>query len=136
MLPERRRPIEVALTLADDATIQRLNRDYRGKDLPTNVLSFPQYDPEDWQEIDAEPGMEEVPIPLGDILMGLETVAAEATRDGKSLINHATHLVIHGTLHLLGLDHAEEEEAERMEQLEIQFLATLGIPDPYRKQTE
>jgi probable rRNA maturation factor len=113
---------EVSLLLADDARVRVLNRDFRGKDKPTNVLSFPAPDGP------APPG----PQPLGDIVLAYETVVREANDEGKTLADHATHLVVHGTLHLLGHDHEEERAAERMEALERQALAHLGIADPYR----
>jgi probable rRNA maturation factor len=115
-------PLELSLMLADDAALQALNRDWRGKDRPTNVLSFPA------------PPQEETPGPrhLGDIAMAYETLAREAEQDGKSLTDHALHLIVHGTLHLVGYDHEEEAEAETMEGLEIEALARLGVGNPYR----
>ncbi|MCC7048443.1 MAG: rRNA maturation RNase YbeY [Alphaproteobacteria bacterium] len=109
---------EIALVLADDATVRRLNRDYRGKDGPTNVLSFP---------LDGGAG-----APLGDVVLALETVLAEAKAQGKRAADHATHLIVHGVLHLLGHDHAKAAPARRMEALERRILADLGIADPYR----
>jgi len=115
-------PVELSLLLSDDAAVQELNRAWRGKDKPTNVLSFPA--PE-------QPG---VPGPrhLGDIVLAYETVVREAADEGKSLHDHATHLIVHGTLHLLGYDHELEVEAEIMEGLEIEALARLGVANPYR----
>jgi len=108
---------EVSLMLGDDATITALNRDFRGKDRPTNVLSFP-------------PG-EGAPGFLGDIALAAETILAEAEFQGKSFDAHAAHLVVHGFLHLLGYDHEIESEAEAMEARERAILAELGIADPY-----
>lgn len=108
---------EVSLLLTSDAEMQRLNRQFRDKDKPTDVLSFPA-DPMD------------KPF-LGDIAIGYETSAADAKTSGKSLPNHLTHLLIHGYLHLLGFDHMTETDAEEMEALERRALASLGIADPY-----
>lgn len=100
---------------------RQLNRDYRGKDSPTNVLSFP---------FEAPPGLE-LPL-LGDLVICHEIVVREAREQGKSTHDHYAHLVIHGGLHLLGYDHIDDEEAERMETLERALLARFGIADPYR----
>ncbi len=114
-------PAEVVVAFADDARVRDLNRDFRGKDSPTNVLSFPA--PDDLPG----PG----PRALGDVILARETVAAEAAAEGKTLENHVRHLVVHGFLHLLGYDHETDAEAERMERLETEVLASLGVPDPY-----
>ena len=108
-------PSEVSLALSDDAAVRALNRDYRGKDKPTNVLSF-------------ESG--ERPF-LGDVVLALETVLAEAEAQGKPPADHFSHLVVHGVLHLLGHDHETKSGARRMENLEVSVLAGLGVPDPY-----
>jgi probable rRNA maturation factor len=110
----------VAIQLTDDNGIRILNRQFRGKDKPTNVLSFPA---------PAMPG--HAPV-LGDIAIAFETVAREAKDEDKRFEDHLAHLVIHGLLHLLGEDHETAAEAERMEAREIRLLATLGIADPYR----
>jgi len=118
-------PIEVSITLADDRVQRRLNRDYRGRDAPTNVLAFPTW----------RPGMctpAEVPLLLGDVVLAFETVAREAAEQGKPLTDHLRHLIVHGVLHLLGYDHRTRAEAVRMETLETLTLAELGVPDPYR----
>jgi probable rRNA maturation factor len=109
---------EVSIVLCDNAFIQELNAKWRGKDKPTNVLSFPA----DFQ--DATPA-------LGDIIIAYETVAREAAEEGKSLRDHLTHMIVHGFFHLLGFDHEDDEEAEEMEAAEIQALAALGIASPY-----
>lgn len=108
---------EVSLLLADDAAVRALNRDFRGKDRPTNVLSFP-------------PG-EGARGFLGDIALAAETVLTEAKNQGKTPEHHAAHLAVHGFLHLLGYDHEIESEAEAMEARERAILAELGIADPY-----
>lgn len=113
----------VTLLLADDAALRELNGAWRGKDEPTNVLSFPS------PPMAAAPGM---PAPLGDVALAYETVAREAGQEGKALADHAAHLVVHGVLHLFGHDHVEEAQAEEMERLEVLALASLGIADPYR----
>jgi probable rRNA maturation factor len=112
---------EVSLQLADDEQIQALNALWRGLDKPTNVLSFPAAAP---LKIDAAPM-------LGDIVIAFETTAREAAEEGKTLADHAAHLVVHGFLHLLGYDHQIAAEANRMEMLETRILAKLGIADPY-----
>jgi probable rRNA maturation factor len=107
---------------------RELNRRWRGKDSATNVLSFPA------QDFEAGPVSmppRRLSLPLGDVVLAFETVAAEAAAQGKSLDDHAAHLIVHGILHLLGLDHAAEEEAEAMEAMERAALAALGIADPY-----
>jgi probable rRNA maturation factor len=114
--------VEVGVRLTDDTEIQALNRDWRSQDKSTNVLSFPLHE-------EAIPGL---PVtPLGDIVVAFETCAREAADEGKSITNHLCHLVVHGTLHLLGYDHEEPDEAEDMEATERRILAGLGIPDPY-----
>ncbi len=117
---------ELSLVLADDALARRLNRDYRRKDAPTNVLAFPASAP---GERAAERGG--APRLLGDVIVAWETSRSEAAALGKPLAHHLAHLVVHGTLHLLGYDHARPAEALRMERLERAALAGLGIPDPY-----
>ena len=111
---------ELSILLTDDAEQQELNRTWRGKDSPTNVLSFPQIEP-----FGPVVGL------LGDITLAYETLEREANELGKSFADHFTHLVVHGFLHILGHDHLVEEEALRMEGLETQILASLGIEDPY-----
>ena len=118
------RPIEVGVRLVDDGAIRGLNRDWRGRDTATNVLSFPLGDPV--PVADAA-----FPWLLGDIVMSFDTVLAECRRDGKSLAHHVAHLAVHAALHLIGHDHEGDAEAERMEAAEIGLLAKLGIPDPY-----
>ena len=111
---------EVSVVLTDDAEQRELNRQWRGFDKSTNVLSFPQIEP-----------FAPVSGLLGDITLARETVAKEAEEMGISFEAHFTHLVVHGFLHLLGYDHIEEEDAEEMEGLETEILASLGIADPY-----
>lgn len=111
---------EVSVVLTDDAEQRELNRQWRGFDKSTNVLSFPQIEP-----------FAPVSGLLGDITLARETLEKEAKEMGISFEAHFTHLVVHGFLHLLGYDHIEEEDAEEMEGLETDILATLGIADPY-----
>jgi probable rRNA maturation factor len=114
---------EVSIVLTDDARIQALNRQWRGLDKPTNVLSFPAADAETIGES----------AHLGDIILAYETIAREAEADGKTIADHLCHLVIHGILHLLGEDHMSDQDAEAMEAREVAALARLGIADPYRE---
>ena len=110
--------------LADDAFVQHLNKTWRGKDQPTNVLSFPAG--ENTAGIDH----------LGDIVLALETITREAREQDKKPADHLTHLVVHGMLHLLGYDHEDDDEAEEMEALERRILAGLGIADPYAEKRQ
>nr|WP_137388314.1 rRNA maturation RNase YbeY [Rhodoligotrophos defluvii] len=113
---------EVCVLFTDDDEIRRLNAEFRGKDKPTNVLSFPAGD---------GPQPEGAPLMLGDIVLARGVVVAEAAAQGKPLASHVAHLIVHGMLHLAGFDHEQHEEAELMEALEAKALARLGVPDPY-----
>ena len=121
--------VEVSLRLSDDAEVQGLNRAYRGKDRPTNVLSFPMV------QADLLEGLgntDDGEILLGDIILAAETCAREASEKGWPLPQYAQHLIVHGVLHLLGYDHEQgEHEAAAMEALESAVCARLGLPDPY-----
>lgn len=118
--------VEIGVRLTDDGEIQSLNRDWRGQDKPTNVLAFALDEDENPVGGDAD-----VAIPLGDIVVAFETCAREAGVENKPLTNHLCHLVVHGTLHLLGYDHVEADDAEIMEAAEREILSGLGVPDPY-----
>ncbi|MCW2361428.1 MULTISPECIES: rRNA maturation RNase YbeY [Sphingobium] len=120
--------VELSIRLADDAEVQQLNASFRGKDKPTNVLSFPMIQSDLIESIENSDDGE---VLLGDIILAYQTCAREALERAVSLENHATHLIVHGTLHLLGHDHENDAEAEAMERLEIRALETLGIDDPY-----
>jgi probable rRNA maturation factor len=111
---------ELSIVLTDDAEQRILNRDWRGIDKTTNVLSFPQIEP-----------FGQVSGLLGDIILARETLVKEADEQGVSFDDHFTHLVVHGFLHLLGYDHIEDADALVMEGLETQILASLGVADPY-----
>ncbi|ODR99903.1 hypothetical protein AUC68_01905 [Methyloceanibacter methanicus] len=121
---------ELTIVLTDDAEIGQLNRTWRGKDQPTNVLSFPAGDIPHGAE-GAENAVHGGCVPLGDVVIAFETTEAEAAEKAITLPDHVSHLVVHGTLHLLGFDHLDDAEAEQMEGLERQALASLGISDPY-----
>jgi probable rRNA maturation factor len=114
---------DVAVLFTDDHAIAEINAEWRGKNVPTNVLSFPM--PKEMPLPEGEA------LPLGDIVLAHGVIAREATEQGKTLRNHTAHLIIHGTLHLLGYDHESETEAEEMETLETRILKGLGISDPY-----
>jgi probable rRNA maturation factor len=115
--------VEVAVRIVDAEEIQTLNGLYRDKDKPTNVLSFPAGD------IDGLP--QEAAVPLGDVVVCAAVVAAEAGEQGKALADHWTHMIVHGTLHLLGFDHENDMEAAEMEALEAKILASRSVTDPY-----
>ncbi|QNK00385.1 rRNA maturation RNase YbeY [Dyella telluris] len=117
---KRRKATELSIRIVDAEEGRQLNRDYRGKDYATNVLSFPA---------DLPP---ELKLPLiGDLVICAPVVAREAAEQGKLARNHWAHMTVHGVLHLLGYDHIEDDEAEAMEALETHILAGLGIDDPY-----
>jgi len=116
---------ELTVRIVDSEESQELNSQYRGKDKPTNVLSFPFQNP---------PG---VTLPLlGDLIVCKAVVEKEATEQNKLLISHWAHMLIHGTLHLLGYDHIEEDEAEEMESIETNIMIELGYNDPYLSEKE
>ena len=120
--------LEASILFTSNAEVHELNRDWRDKDKPTNVLSFPMLERDELLAL--APGGP--PVLLGDIALAQETCAREAAEKGASLEHHATHLVIHGLLHLAGLDHEiSPQDAEEMEALEVKALAQLGITDPY-----
>ncbi|MFN6924622.1 MAG: rRNA maturation RNase YbeY [Tabrizicola sp.] len=126
---------QISLLGCDDARIAVLNADFRGKPQPTNVLSWPS--DERAAEVAGEapdlphPGSADDPESLGDIAIAWETCAREAEEQGKPMVDHVTHLIVHGVLHLLGYDHVEPGDADLMEGLEVRILASLGVPDPY-----
>lgn len=113
---------EVAIVLTDDSGIRTLNRDWRGIDKPTNVLSFPSAPP---------PGTDASARMLGDIAIAYETTRREAESKHKPFADHLSHLAVHGFLHLVGYDHENDADADEMENLERAILASIGVPDPY-----
>ena len=113
---------ELSVVFSNDAHVRKLNAEWRRKDRPTNVLSFPAFPVEIGGKL---------PPMLGDIVLAAETVASEAELEGKPLEHHISHLVVHGLLHLLGYDHEGDADAEKMEAMERRALARLAIPDPY-----
>jgi probable rRNA maturation factor len=117
--------VELGITLADAARQRQLNRQYRGRDKPTNVLAFPVWEP----GTRLPPG---APVLLGDVVLAMEIVAQEAAEQEKPIGDHLVHLTVHGVLHILGYDHLTRGEAAAMESLERSILAELGVPDPYR----
>ncbi|MDO6619856.1 MULTISPECIES: rRNA maturation RNase YbeY [unclassified Shewanella] len=113
---------ELTIRIVENTESQQLNNTYRGKDKPTNVLSFP---------FEAPPGIE-LPL-LGDLIISAEVVELEANQQNKPLVAHWAHMVIHGCLHLLGYDHIIDNEAEEMESLETQLIEGLGFSNPYKE---
>jgi probable rRNA maturation factor len=124
-LADFKKDAELSIRLVDNEESQQLNFEYRGKDKPTNVLSFPFEIPPELV------GMDEVDHLIGDLVICVPVVAAEAHLQNKTFSDHFAHMVTHGCLHLLGYDHIKDEEAEIMENLERQILARLEIADPY-----
>ncbi len=123
VLAQHPEPVELVIRLVDEAESRQLNQTYRGKDRPTNVLSFP---------FEAPP---QVPTPLlGDLVICAPVVAKEAQEQGKTPQAHWAHMVIHGLLHLLGYDHENEQEAQQMESRERELLQRLHFPDPYTEE--
>ena len=120
---------EMAVVLADDAFIRELNKTYRGVDKPTNVLSFPSIERMESQAKRVSKGVNS--FELGYVVLALETVEREAEAQHKTFRNHALHLLVHGTLHLLGYDHEEDKDAKKMEKLEVEVLEKLGLCNPY-----
>lgn len=114
---------EVSVMLTNDDAVHALNREYRGVDRPTNVLSFAALDDEDEPIVD--------PMLLGDIVVAFETTEREATEQNKSPEEHFFHLIVHGVLHLIGYDHVEDADAEVMEALETKIMIENGMDDPY-----
>ena len=126
-LAQARRGVELSVRLAGDEEVQALNSRWRGKEKPTNVLSFPQLGPDQF----AKAGEQGPELLLGDLVLARGVCALEAAEKSIPLEDHAAHLIVHGTLHLLGYDHQDERSAEEMESREVRALARLGIADPY-----
>ena len=126
---------EISLLGCDDARIAVLNADFRDKPTPTNVLSWPAQDlaaeADGGQPAQPEPDFPDMPLELGDIAIAFETCTREAQEQDKPFADHVTHLLVHGTLHLLGFDHIRPKDAQLMERLEVEILAKMGISDPY-----
>lgn len=124
------KPICVNLALSNNLEVQKLNADFRGKNQPTNVLSFANVDDDQFME-----GLEAMSqVELGDIIIALETLEDEALQKGLLLRNHFAHLLVHGLLHLFGYDHQDDIEAEAMEEIEVEILQKLEINNPYEEQ--
>ncbi len=121
--------VEISIRLTSDEEVRELNAQYRQKDKPTNVLSFPMVQPDLIATVSQN--SDDGELLLGDIVMAHGVCTREAMEKGVTTQEHATHLLVHGTLHLLGYDHMGDEEAESMEEIERQALASLGIADPY-----
>ena len=121
------KPIEINLSLSNNAEVQKLNASFRGMDKPTNVLSFANIDGDDFFEEIKQAGI----VELGDIIIALETLQQESNLKEISLQDHFAHLLIHGILHLFGYDHQTDEEANEMEGIEINILEKLKIANPY-----
>ncbi len=115
--------VEISVRVVDAAEMQLLNKEFREQDKPTNVLSFPV------GVFDGLPG--DADVPLGDIVICAAVVADEAEQQGKAIADHWAHMVVHGTLHLLGFDHERDDDAAKMEKLEIQIMTAHGVANPY-----
>jgi probable rRNA maturation factor len=126
-LTRSERPVELSVRLTDDDEVRALNCRWRGKDKPTNVLSFPQAGPDEL----GQAGCIGRELLLGDLVLAHGVCEREAAQKAVPLEHHASHLIVHGTLHLLGYDHEDESSAEDMESREVRALARLGIADPY-----
>jgi len=119
---------EISVFLSNDKDIKEINREYRGVDKPTNVLSFPAIE----EDVLLEPNM---PYLAGDIVLAFETCQEEATAEGKTLSDHVAHLLVHGVLHLAGFDHIKDDDADKMEAKEVEILEELGVKNPYENQS-
>ena len=119
----------INLALSDDQTVQKLNKEFRGMDKPTNVLSFANIDDDSFEQILAI----EDDIELGDVIVAYETMRVQAEEIGETLEHHFAHLWVHGMLHILGYDHMEEQERLEMEAKEIKILSKLGVNNPYQE---
>ena len=125
---------EISLLGCDDRSIAVLNADFRGKSVPTNVLSWPNDDLKPFKngDVPLQPKSDHTGIfTLGDIALAYETCSREASEQNKKMTEHVTHLIVHGTLHLLGFDHIRDLDATRMEALEVNILGSMGLSDPY-----
>ena len=125
-------PVSVNLMLSNDDVVQQLNLEFRNKDKPTNVLSFANIDDENFE---VELQKTEV-VELGDIIVALETLQNESGIKNISLVNHFSHLFVHGILHLFGYDHQNDDDADEMENMEILILQKLGVSNPYANDNE
>ena len=126
--------VEISVRLAGDDEVRQLNRQYRGKDKPTNVLSFPMIQPDLLESVTAN--SDDGEVLLGDIVLAHGVCAAEAAERGVALADHAAHLIVHGVLHLLGYDHADDAAGDAMERIERDALSSLGLHDPYPVQED
>lgn len=123
------KPVSINLSLSNNDEVQKLNREFRAKDKPTNVLSFANIDDEFFED----EFLKEDVIELGDVIMAIETLEDESKIKNISLQNHFAHLLIHGILHLFGYDHIEDDEADEMEGIEVDILKEMGIANPYEE---
>lgn len=120
--------LSVSIILSNNDEVQTLNREWRGKDMPTNVLSFPMIEPDDFEAL---ANTDDGEVLVGDMILAYGICVDEAREKSVSLADHVTHLMVHGTLHLLGYDHIDEHDGDMMEALEVKALASMGIANPY-----
>ena len=121
----------ISISLSDNDDVQALNAQWRGKDKPTNVLSFPMIEADDFESLS---NTDDGEVLIGDMILAHGICLAEAEEKGISLADHVAHLIVHGTLHVLGYDHIDEAEGDHMEELEAKALASLGLDNPYDDQ--
>lgn len=127
-------PVELYVRVVGSDDSQQLNHEYRGKDKPTNVLSFPAIDPHEIQSVCERSVVGGPPLLLGDIIIAAPVIVEEAAAQKKTVEDHLSHMAVHGVLHLIGYDHVDDQDAIVMEDLERKILKSLGIADPYQNE--
>lgn len=129
----KKRRFDLNILLTSDSNLKKLNHTYRGKNVPTNVLSFPQINLFEFKKSSLDIFPQKATIPLGDVVLAYQTILKETKEQKKTFESHAVHLVVHGTLHLMGYDHMRVKDAKIMEKLECDILQSLGYSNPYHE---